>query len=257
MVGPDLAALTDRSPQALMTAMLDPNRAVEAKFLEFTAFTTDGRQSAGILTRETTTDLTLSAPEGKQFVILRKDIELLRSTGKSLMPVGLEKDISHQDFADLIGYLRSQGPPPKSFPGNTPLLVHPNEKDQVLELTAKNCRIYGPAIQFEQTYANLGFWRGAEDRAEWTFQLPAAGKYQVWLDFACDQATAGNRFQLGYAGGTLKGTIPSTGTWDNYQQKMIGTISLSAGTNDLAFHADGEPGGFLVDLRAIKLIPLR
>ena len=256
-VGPDLAALTDRSPQTLMTAMLDPNRAVEAKFLEFTAFTTDGRQSAGILTRETTTDLTLSAPEGKQFIILRKDIELLRSTGKSLMPVGLEKDISHQDFADLIGYLRSQGPPPKSFPGNKPALVHPNQKDQVLELTANNCRIYGPAIRFEQTYANLGFWRGEQDRAEWTFQLPAAGKYQVWLDFACDQGSAGNRFQLGYAGGTLKGTVPSTGTWDNYQKKMVGTISLPAGTNDLAFHADGEPGGFLVDLRAIRLIPQR
>ncbi|MDP7205717.1 MAG: c-type cytochrome, partial [Pirellulaceae bacterium] len=172
VVGPNLAALTDRSPRALLTAILDPNRAVETKFLEFTALTTDGRQSAGILTRETTTDLTLSAPEGKQFVILRKDIELLRSSGKSLMPVGFEKDLSHQDFADLIGYIRGQGPPPKSFPGNKPLVVHPNDPDQVLALTAKNCRIYGPALRFEQTYGNLGFWRGAQDRAEWTLEVP-------------------------------------------------------------------------------------
>ncbi|MFP6752189.1 MAG: c-type cytochrome, partial [Pirellulaceae bacterium] len=255
VVGPDLAALTDRSPQALLTAMLDPNRAVEAKFLEFTALTTDGRQTAGILTRETTTDLTLSAPEGKKFVILRKDIELLRSSGKSLMPVGFEKDISHQEFADLISYMRSQGPPPKSFPGNKPLVVHPNETDQVLELTAKTSRIYGPALRFEETYGNLGFWRGEQDRAEWTFELPRARKYEVWMDFACDQGTAGNKFQLRSSAGSLKGTVPSTGTWDTYQQKIIGTISLPAGTNDLTFQSDGEPGGYLIDLRAIRLKP--
>ena len=255
VVGPDLAALTDRSPQTLLTAMLDPNRAVEAKFLEFTALTTDGRQSAGILTRETTTDLTLSAPGGKQFVILRKDIELLRSSGKSLMPIGLEKDMSHQDFADLIGYIRGQGPPPKSFLGNKPSVVHPNETDQVLELMAKNCRIYGPALRFEETYGNLGFWRGEQDRAEWTFELPRARKYEVWMDFACDQGTAGNKFQLRSSAGSLKGTVPSTGTWDTYQQKIIGTISLPAGTSDLTFQSDGEPGGFLMDLRAIRLKP--
>ena len=36
-VGPNLASLTDYSPQALLTAMLDPNRAVEAKFLDYVA----------------------------------------------------------------------------------------------------------------------------------------------------------------------------------------------------------------------------
>ena len=257
LVGPNLAALTDRSPQALLTAMLDPNRAVETKFLEFTALTNDGRQSAGILTRETTTDLTLSAPEGKQFVILRKDIELLRSSGKSLMPVGFEKDLSHQDFADLIQYIREQGPPPKSFPGNRPLVVYPNKADKVLALTAKNCRIYGPALRFEETYGNLGFWSGAQDRAEWTLDVPRAATYEVWMDFACDQGTAGNAFLFRSSTETVKGTVPSTGTWDNYQQKMIGTISLPAGTTELTFQSDGEPGGFLIDLRAIRLRPPR
>ncbi len=75
------------------------------------------------------------------------------------------------------------------------------------------------------------------------------------MDFACDQGTAGNKFQLRSSEGTLKGTVPSTGTWDNYQQKMIGTISLPAGTSDLTFQSDGEPGGFLIDLRAIRLKP--
>ena len=41
-VGPNLASLTDYSPRALLTAMLDPNRAVEAKFLDYIAVTTAG-----------------------------------------------------------------------------------------------------------------------------------------------------------------------------------------------------------------------
>ena len=40
--------------------------------------------------------------EAKSESILRSDIEELRSTGKSLMPDGVEKDFSHQDLADVI-----------------------------------------------------------------------------------------------------------------------------------------------------------
>jgi hypothetical protein len=36
----------------------------------------------------------------------RSEIEAIRSTGRSLMPEGLEQVLSHQDIADLIGFLR-------------------------------------------------------------------------------------------------------------------------------------------------------
>ena len=43
----------------------------------------------------------------KQHVLLRTQLEEIRGTGKSLMPDGLEKDLTHQDFADLLAYLRA------------------------------------------------------------------------------------------------------------------------------------------------------
>ena len=43
-VGADLAALKDRSTDAMLTAILDPNRAVESKFLVYTVVTKDGLQ---------------------------------------------------------------------------------------------------------------------------------------------------------------------------------------------------------------------
>lgn len=106
-VGPNLASLTNRTPETLFSAILDPSAAVEAKYLNFVAVTTSGRSVIGLLSTETGSSLTLIAAEAKTESILRSDIEELRSTGKSLMPEGLEKDLSHQDLADVIEYVRT------------------------------------------------------------------------------------------------------------------------------------------------------
>ncbi|MDE0735138.1 MAG: c-type cytochrome [Pirellulaceae bacterium] len=256
-VGPNLAALKVRTSQALLTAILDPNQAVEAKYLEFMAVTKDGRQHAGILSRETSTDITLQAPQGKQTVLLRQTIDVLRSSGKSLMPVGVEKDIPHQAMADIIHYLRSQGPPPKTFPGNKPQVVRPAKPGATIELTTATCRIYGNEIRLEPRYGNLGFWGAAQDRAEWTVELPQAGTYEAWVDFACPQDTAGNPFIFTAGSSQLRGKVPATASWDEYQKKMIGRISLPAGSTGISFRSDGAPRGFLLDLRGIQLVPVR
>ena len=49
-VGPDLTSLTDKSSDALLVAVLDPNRAVETKFLTFVAETKAGLTFRGIQT---------------------------------------------------------------------------------------------------------------------------------------------------------------------------------------------------------------
>jgi putative heme-binding domain-containing protein len=113
-VGPDLAALTDKSPESLLVAVLDPNRAVESKFLNYTAVTKSGLTYNGLLAAETGNSITLTGPEAKQQVILRSDLEELLSSSKSTMPEGLEKDLKPQDVADLIAYIRATVPASKS-----------------------------------------------------------------------------------------------------------------------------------------------
>ena len=90
-----------------MLAILDPSAAVEGKYLNYVAVTTAGRSLTGILATETGSSITLLAAEGKSESVLRDEIEELRSTSKSLMPDGLEKDLSQQDIADLIEFVRS------------------------------------------------------------------------------------------------------------------------------------------------------
>lgn len=105
-VGPNLTSLTTRTPEYLYSAILDPSSSVEAKYLNFVVVTNSGRSVIGMLSTETGSSLTLLAAEGKTEAVLRNEIEELRSTGKSLMPDGLEKDLSPQDLANLIEYVR-------------------------------------------------------------------------------------------------------------------------------------------------------
>ncbi len=105
-VGPNLASLTNRTPETLLTAILDPSAAVEAKYLNFVAVTTSGRSVTGILTTETASSLKFVAAEGKTETLLRTEIEELKSTGKSLMPEGLEKDVTPQEIADVMEFVR-------------------------------------------------------------------------------------------------------------------------------------------------------
>ncbi len=110
-VGPDLQALSNKSPLYLLTEILDPNRNVDSRYLAYVAVTRSGRTFTGLLSSESATSITLRAQEGKEQVLLRSELDEFQSTGKSLMPEGLEKEISKQDIADLIAYLTALRPP--------------------------------------------------------------------------------------------------------------------------------------------------
>jgi putative membrane-bound dehydrogenase-like protein len=256
-VGPDLASLGDKSPQALLIAILDPNRAVEARYVNYTARTNAGLTYTGVLASETGNSVTLVGPDGKKQVILRTDLDELISSGKSVMPEGLEKEIKPQDMADLIAHVRSIGPQrkPKAFEGNKPELVQAAD-DGSLSLLASNCEIYGPTLVLEKQYGNLGYWTSQDDQAVWTVKVAKAGKYAVTLDWACDEASAGKKFLLQAGPNQLTGTVASTGSWDVYKQGKVGEILLPAGQQRLTFRSAGRIFNALIDLKSIKLTPV-
>lgn len=253
-VGPDLTALTDKSPRSLLVAMLDPNKAVEDKFLDYLATTVDGRQLTGMVTNETSNSVTLVGQEAKQITLQRNEIEVLQSSGKSLMPEGLEKDLSIQDFADVIAYVRSVSAPPKQFPGNHPELAHVRD-DGSIRLLAMNAKIYGPKIVFEDKYRNLGYWQSPDDHAVWMMNVPKAGKYQVRVEYACEDDSAGDRFVIAIGDQTVGGVVTGTGSWDRYRGQSVGAVMLPAGYAELVIRSDGAIRSSLMDLRQIVLEP--
>jgi putative heme-binding domain-containing protein len=107
-IGPNLAAMRNRGPETILLNVLDPNREVNPQYLTYTIFTTDGRSFSGMIAAETATAITLKRADNASDTILRIDIEEIRSTGLSLMPEGMEKDVDKQTLADLIAYLMGQ-----------------------------------------------------------------------------------------------------------------------------------------------------
>lgn len=252
-IGPDLTALTDKSPQALLTAILDPNRAVENKYISYLAVTEDGLTFNGLLASESGESITLVQSDGKTKTLLRTDLEELISTGKSLMPEGLEKDMTPQNLADVITYLNSTKLPRKTFPGNEPAVVVAEALRGDYFLTPQLAEIYGSTLKFESKYKNLGYWQSENDRAVWTLDVPQAGLYDVYLEFACPPGPAGNHLLLETGGEQLFWTVPSTGTWDVYQNRRIGTITLPAGKTRLTVQSQGKINSALLDLKTVRL----
>jgi putative heme-binding domain-containing protein len=127
-VGPDLAALSDRSPAYLLQAVLDPNSAVDQRYASYTVATHQGQVFTGMLAAESASSIALKQADGKEQTILRADLEELVNTGKSFMPEGLARDIPPAAMVDLLAFVAAGGVRPTySFTGN--VVPHANYPD--------------------------------------------------------------------------------------------------------------------------------
>ncbi|MAT15676.1 MAG: hypothetical protein CMJ46_10470, partial [Planctomyces sp.] len=108
-VGPELASVKNKSEEDLLIAILDPNRETQANFVSYTAVSQDGKLYNGIITAESADSITLRQSEGKEVTILRSNIDELASSGLSLMPQGMEKNITPEQMADLVFFIKKIG----------------------------------------------------------------------------------------------------------------------------------------------------
>ncbi len=107
-VGADLlGALTNKTPELLLQDILDPNREVDPRYVNYVIVTKAGRTITGIISNEGAASITLKRAEGVEETILRTDIDEMTSSSKSLMPENLEEQMKPQEVADVIRYLLS------------------------------------------------------------------------------------------------------------------------------------------------------
>ena len=129
-IGADLTSAPNRDPRALLTHVLDPNRYVLPRYETYLVVDTNGRTYTGMIASQSATSVVLKSRENKTETILRKNIEELSSTGKSLMPEGFEKKIDQQAMADLLTFLQSASQtsgPQRLHIGTLPGLVEPEK----------------------------------------------------------------------------------------------------------------------------------
>jgi putative heme-binding domain-containing protein len=116
-VAPDISDSRTKTPAQILGDIIQPNRAIDANYIAWNVRLFDGSAASGVLSAETGTSITLRQPEGKTLVISRTDIDQLKSSGLSLMPEGLEKNIPKQEMADLISFIKNW----RYLDGRTPI----------------------------------------------------------------------------------------------------------------------------------------
>ena len=107
-VGPELTSIgTVRSADDLLEAIVEPSASLVRSSEPVSITTRDGEERLGILRRDDPRGVTLITGPGSTLQIDRADITAMNPSTVSLMPTGLDEQITRQDLADLIEFLKN------------------------------------------------------------------------------------------------------------------------------------------------------
>jgi putative membrane-bound dehydrogenase-like protein len=104
--GPDLGTIQTWPAAGILENIIDPNQSISHGFDLWNVILKNGETLQGIITAETPASVTLRNANGFVVTLAREEIESQKALNMSAMPVGLEKDISHQEMADLLAFLK-------------------------------------------------------------------------------------------------------------------------------------------------------
>ncbi|MGH7138378.1 MAG: hypothetical protein ACREHD_21720, partial [Pirellulales bacterium] len=108
-LGPTLAEINRKYPSRgeLLVHVLRPSQKIDDPFAAYQVATTDGRLLSGLLIKQDEREVVLKTVEKQTLVIGRGEIDELTRSPKSLMPEGVLSDLTAQEAADLLEYIRS------------------------------------------------------------------------------------------------------------------------------------------------------
>lgn len=107
-VGPDLTRIGGiRNERDLLEAIVYPNASFVRSYEPVNVVTTSGKVLNGILKKDTAEEIVLSINATEEVRVLREEIDELRPSTVSVMPSGLDQQLTPQQLADLIAFLRN------------------------------------------------------------------------------------------------------------------------------------------------------
>lgn len=110
LIGPELTRIgATRSRRALLEAIVFPNARLEQSYTPLRVLTTDGQIHNGIVARDSGGVLELVTGANQRVSILSEEIEQRLPSPVSIMPAGLEQQLSLEELADLLTLLESAG----------------------------------------------------------------------------------------------------------------------------------------------------
>ena len=107
-IGPELSDVGKRlKPYELVENILEPSKKITPKFQTWIAITDEGKVHSGLLLKEEEGEIELVTAKGDKLRLHKNRLETLQAQETSLMPDQQLRDLTRQQAADLLAYLRS------------------------------------------------------------------------------------------------------------------------------------------------------
>jgi putative heme-binding domain-containing protein len=111
LVGPDLTGLAGRDRAWVYQNIIEPSASIHPDYLSWTVSMKDGRIAMGVVRAEGADAMKVGDIDAKQTVIPRAEVEEIRPSASSIMPVGLLGALGEEGTRDLLAYLTAPAPP--------------------------------------------------------------------------------------------------------------------------------------------------
>ncbi len=108
MVGPDLTRIGGiRTERDLLEAIVFPSASFVRSYEPVRVVTTDERVLNGVLKKDAPDEIIVVVAVDKEERVARTDVESMTPSAVSLMPAGLDQQLTPQDLADLVAFLKA------------------------------------------------------------------------------------------------------------------------------------------------------
>ena len=107
-LGPDLTRIGQvRTERDLLEAVVYPSRSFVRSYEPVIVVTHDDREYSGVLQKDSPSELVLATGPGTEVRLSRNEVAQMRPGRVSVMPQGLDQQLTGQELADLLAFLKA------------------------------------------------------------------------------------------------------------------------------------------------------
>ena len=107
-IGPDLTHIGRiRTERDLLESIVFPSTSLVRSYEPVMITTRKGKVHNGLVRKDTAEEVVLTTGADQEVRIARTDIEEMRPSKVSIMPAGLDKQLSPRELADLVAFLKA------------------------------------------------------------------------------------------------------------------------------------------------------
>ena len=132
--------------------------------------------------------------------------------------------------------------------------------DGTVTLPGKNADVHSVQLRYEPLphKRTLGFWTRVDDWVSWEFDLKKPGKFAVELLQGCGTGSGGSQVIISVGDQATTATVKDTGGFQQFELRPAGTLTIAKpGRHILSVKATSKPGVAVMDLREVRLVPVK